>query len=73
MSSSAVALIVTLPRTCAPSAGALSETVGGVVSGTCRSTVQVRLAGLGSGLPAGSVARTVNVWEPSASPVYVLG
>ena len=35
----------------------------------CRSMVQVRLAGLGSVLPAGSVARTVNVCEPSASPL----
>ena len=62
-----------LPRTCAPSAGAVSDTVGGVVSGAVVSTVQVRLAGVGSVLPAGSVARTVNVWEPSANPVYVLG
>src|SRR5436309_481453 len=62
-----------LPRTWAASAGAVSETVGGVVSATCRSTVQVRDAGLGSVLPAGSVALTVNVWLPSARPVYVLG
>ena len=44
-----------------------------VVSGGVVSTVQVRLAGLGSVLPAGSVARTVNVCEPSARPLYVWG
>ena len=32
-------------------------------------TVQVRVAGDASVLPAASVARTLNVWEPSASPV----
>ncbi len=37
------------------------------VSGTVVSTVQVKLAGLGSGLPAWSIARTSKVWEPSAS------
>ena len=40
-----------------------------VVSGGVVSTVQVRLAGLGSVLPAGSVAATVNVCAPSASPL----
>ena len=44
-----------------------------VVSGGVVSTVQVRLAGVGSVLPAGSVARTVNVCEPSARPLYVWG
>ena len=40
-----------------------------VVSGGVVSTVQIRLAGLGSVLPAGSVARTVNVCAPWASPL----
>src|SRR4051794_22535462 len=44
-----------------------------VVSGTAASTVQVCAAGEGSVLPAGSVARTRNVCEPSARPVSVLG
>jgi hypothetical protein len=37
------------------------------------SIVQVWLAGVGSVLPTGSIARTCTVWLPSASPVYVLG
>ncbi|XSF08636.1 hypothetical protein VZP55_30365 [Myxococcus faecalis] len=40
-----------------------------VVSGATVSTTQVRLAGVGSTLPAASRARTWNVWEPWASPV----
>jgi hypothetical protein len=36
-------------------------------------TFQVRLAGLWSVLPAASVARTLKVWEPLASPVYRFG
>ena len=36
-------------------------------------TFQVRLAGVWSVLPAASVARTLKVWEPLASPVYCFG
>lgn len=36
-----------------------------VVSGGVASTVNVRVAGVGSGLPAGSVATTEKVWAPS--------
>src|SRR5918996_771903 len=38
-----------------------------VVSGAVVSTVQACEAGVGSGLPAASVARTAKVWPPSAS------
>jgi hypothetical protein len=41
---------------------------GAVVSGGGTSTVQVRLAGEASVLPAASVARTSNVCEPFARP-----
>src|SRR5919204_22413 len=37
------------------------------VLGAAVSTVQVKLAGVASVFPAGSVARTSNVWLPSAS------
>src|SRR5437764_6333923 len=37
------------------------------------STVQVELAGVGSVLPAGSVARTAKLWLPSASAAVVCG
>src|SRR5919106_142430 len=37
------------------------------------STVQLELAGDPSGVPAGSVARTLNSWSPSASPLYSAG
>jgi len=43
----------------------------GVVSvtwGSARLTVQVSPAGSGSTLPAASIARTSNVWTPSARP-----
>ena len=40
---------------------------GGVVSAAA--TVQVDDAGVASVLPAGSLARTWKVWEPSARPV----
>jgi hypothetical protein len=40
-----------------------------VVWGSVVSTVQVRLAPVGSWFPAGSVALTVNVCEPSGRPV----
>jgi hypothetical protein len=40
-----------------------------VVSGAVKSIVHVKLAGVGSTLPAGSVARTWKVWLPAASPV----
>ena len=36
-----------------------------VVSGAVVSTVKVRLAGVGSVLPAASMARTSKVWAPS--------
>ena len=38
-----------------------------VVCGSVPSTMKVRLAGDGSGLPAASIARTSNVWLPSSS------
>ena len=40
-----------------------------VVFGAAVSTVQVKLAGVGSVLPAASVARTWKVCEPSERPV----
>jgi hypothetical protein len=40
-----------------------------VVFGATVSIVQVKLAGVASVLPAASVARTWNVWLPSASAV----
>jgi hypothetical protein len=42
--------------------------VGSGVGSEAVSTVQVRAAGEPSTLPAPSVARTLNVWEPSANP-----
>jgi hypothetical protein len=47
---------------------ALIEVSGGVVS-----TVQVKLAGVGSTLPAASVAVTWKVCDPGARPVYGCG
>ena len=44
-----------------------------VVSGGVVSTVNVRVAGVGSTLPAWSIARTLNVWSPSASVVTPYG
>src|SRR5947207_1256593 len=44
-----------------------------VVFGAVRSTVHVRLAGVASVLPAGSVARTSKVWLPSPSAPVVSG
>ena len=52
-------------------AGSSIVVCGGVVSAAW--IVQVWVAGVGSVLPAGSVARTWKVWEPSASPVYWRG
>ncbi len=40
-----------------------------VVSGAVVSMVQVKLAGVASTLPAGSMARTWKVWLPAASAV----
>ena len=40
-----------------------------VVSGAVRSIVHVWLAGVPSVFPAGSVARTWNVWLPAVKPV----
>ena len=39
-----------------------------VVSGGTSSMTQAWLAGVGSVLPAGSVARTSNAWAPTESP-----
>ena len=50
----------------------LTEPVGPfrfVVSGAIVSTVQVRVAGVASWLPAASMARTLKVCEPWARPV----
>ena len=44
-----------------------------VVSGGAVSTVHVKLAGVGSTFVAASTARTWNVCDPSARPVYVCG
>jgi hypothetical protein len=44
-----------------------------VVSGGVRSTVHVKLAGVGSTLPTVSVATTENVCEPAANPAYAFG
>ena len=44
-----------------------------VVCGAAVSTVKPRDAGVGSTLPAGSVARASNVWAPSASEAVVFG
>ncbi len=38
----------------------------------CR-TVQVRVAWVGSVLPAASVAHNSKVWEPLTKPVYLVG
>src|SRR3954452_2454009 len=46
---------------------------GAVVSSGVVSIVHVRVAGEASVLPAPSVARTLNVCEPSARPEYALG
>jgi hypothetical protein len=43
------------------------------VSGGAASIVQVYPAGVGSVLPAGSVARTWKVWLPVESPEYAFG
>jgi hypothetical protein len=51
--------------------GLLGEAVI-VVLGADASTVQVNVAGLVSVFPAASLARTLNVWEPSATLVYVV-
>jgi len=44
-----------------------------VVLGAARSIVHVYVAGVASVLPAGSMARTLKVWLPAASPLYELG
>ena len=44
-----------------------------VVSGAAVSTVNVRVAGVASTLPAASIARTRNVYVPSASGPSVRG
>ena len=54
-----------------PDGPAVIAAAGGVVSTVA--TVKVRLAADRSGLPAGSVAKTANVCEPSASAAVVKG
>ena len=49
-----------------------AESIEGV-GGATVSTVQLRVAGVGSALPAASRARTRNVCAPSARPEYVFG
>src|SRR5437899_10420441 len=44
-----------------------------VVSGAVVSMVQVKLAGVASMFPAGSIARTWKVWLPAASALYLFG
>jgi hypothetical protein len=67
---SAVPDTVTLPVLLTlPSAGLVMTGAAGAIV----STVHVRVAGVGSVLPAESVARTAKVWEPSPRPVYVRG
>ena len=44
-------------------------TAPSVVSGAVVSTVNVRVAGVGSILPSASLARTENVYSPSVRPV----
>jgi hypothetical protein len=51
-----------------PDGPAVIVVFGAVVSGGGTSTVQVRLAGEASVLPAASVARTSNVCDPFARP-----
>src|SRR3954451_25429571 len=46
---------------------------GAVVSAGVVSTVHVRVAGEASVLPAPSVARTSNLCDPSARPLYAFG
>ena len=60
------------PDTHCPESGTRKPTLGGVVSGG-GVTVQVRLAGLPSVLPAALVARTENVCDPAARPVKLFG
>jgi hypothetical protein len=48
--------------------GSLGEAVM-VVFGAAVSTVHVKVAALASTLPAGSIARTLNVCEPSVRPL----
>jgi hypothetical protein len=62
MLSDALAETVTVPDTVAPTKGAEMDTAGAVVS-----MVHVKLAGVGSVLPAASVACTWKVWLPGVS------
>ena len=63
MLSAAVAVTLTAPATVAPAAGALSDTVGGVVSATGLFTVTVRVAEVVT-LPAASRATALSVCAP---------
>src|SRR4029078_8694189 len=56
-----------------PEGPAVIELSGGVVSPWSTATVQRRCAGVRSVLPDPSVARTEEVWTPSARPAYVCG
>ena len=66
--SDAVAVTVTVPETVAPAAGAVIETVGGVVSAV---TVALRSADGGAELPAASSAVTRSSGRPPRGPVSV--
>ena len=52
-----------------PGGGAVCRLGERHLRGAFVSIVQVKVAGVGSVLPAGSVARTWKVWEPSARPL----
>ena len=66
----ALAVVVTV----LPSAGPVSMVVsGGVVSLGGTLTIQLRVAGVGSVLPAASLAATEKVWLPFARPEYGAG
>ena len=63
----ALAETVTVPDTVAPLAGAVMETVGGVISGAALEVVTV-MAVLVVWLPTPSRARADSVWVPLAVP-----
>ena len=56
-------------KVCAPRTAPFAGAVIAGAAGACVSTVQVRVAGVPSVLPAGSVARTWKVCEPCERPV----
>ena len=63
VSSSAVACRVTVPATVAPACGAVTDAVGGVVSGGALKTVTVTGADVAV-LPAASRAVALSTWLP---------